>query len=537
MLDASTSDRASRLMRQLEARYTFEAVLGRGGSGVVFEVENRQLGRREALKLLGQTLNRDDAPRFVHEAKIMAALDHPHIVPIYAFGETAGCLWYSMKLVEGPTLGKFLQVVPRCGVSEACRLAIPMLEALVLSHSRGIIHRDIKPANILLDATAGPLLTDFGIAKTEGDPMRTETGLVLGTPAYVSPEQSLGQKLDGRTDLYALAVSLYQLLTGRLPFEEGNSLAIMLQRFQADAVPLATHRPDLPPVLARLVDRGMARQPEDRFASAQKMLEAFQALAAAEQIDAQQPLSLPAGLAVRREPLPAELTWATKSEATGASPTVGRLAANAPTQALSTREAPRSTDASRRRWLWAGFTLVALSTSGFGLWKAFQPRRTASPMPTQVAPVQTEPAPSLLPPAASGNRTEAAALPARPALEPPLVRRPVTPPMLLETPKVLLPEGSPCGGRTIPVEVQVDEAGTVSSAGTALGGRSTLGVSRSMGVTGAAPAAAPGRARRRAAASVPFPEAAGGSRLRAAPSGRCDLGGHGRCGAAGLGRS
>ncbi len=465
MLDASTSDRAGRLMRQLEARYTFLALLGRGGSGVVFEVENRQLGRREALKLLGQNLNRDDAPRFVHEAKIMAALDHPHIVPIYAFGETAGCLWYSMKLVEGPTLGKFLQVVPRCGVSEACRLAIPVLEALVLSHSRGIIHRDIKPANILLDATAGPLLTDFGIAKTEGDPMRTETGLVLGTPAYVSPEQSLGQKLDGRTDLYALAVSLYQLLAGRLPFEEGNSLAIMLQRFQADAVPLATHRPDLPPALAHLVERGMARQAEDRFRSAQEMLEAFQALASASYIDAQQPLSLPEGLAVRREPLPAELTWTTTSGAAGATPTVGRFEANAPTQALPARGPTPPPGASRRRGLWAGFILMLLAVSGFGLWKVSQTRDPAPPLatPTQVAPPQAKPVPALDPPAAADKRT-GAALPARPAPEPALVRRPVTPPMLLETPKVILPEGSPCGGRTVPVEVQVNEAGTVSSA-------------------------------------------------------------------------
>ncbi len=461
MLDAASSDRAVRLIRRLEDRYAFLGMLGKGGSGLVFEVQNRQLRRKEALKILGQIYGRDDGQRFAHEAKLMAALDHPHIIPIYAFGEDAGNLWYSMKLVEGPTLARYLTAALQPGLAETCQVAIPVLEALALSHSRGIIHRDIKPANILLDPAAGPLLTDFGIAKAESDPMMTETGLVLGTPAYVSPEQCLGQAVDGRTDLYALAVSLYQFLAGRLPFEEGNSLAMVIQRFREDAIPLGTLRPDLPDPLTDIITKSMQRRPEDRFASAQDMKEAFLHLANLAGVDWKQPLRLPHGLGPKRSPLPEAFLVSASQEATVALPArSGGVDANASTRALQGRQASQS-DApgkapGRRLWLAA----LLLPIAALGAWVLTRPPQSMPPFAPAPAAGQAEtlrtpgPAPRPLQ-KVPVNRQEK---------EPPPTRRAVTPPQLLETPKVLLPEGSPCGGQSVTVELQVDEAGLVTEA-------------------------------------------------------------------------
>ncbi len=464
MLDAANSAQASRLMQLLEGRYAFLALLGRGGSGLVFEVENKQLGRKEALKLLGQILGRHDGERFVHEAKMMAALDHPRIIPIYAFGEDEGSFWYSMRLVEGPTLAGFIRMAPEPDLTLACQVAIPVLEALVLSHGRGIIHRDIKPANILLDPSSGPLLTDFGIAKAESDPTLTETGLVLGTPAYVSPEQSLGQKVDGRSDLYALAISLYQLLTGRLPFQEGNSLAIVLQRFQEEAIPLRQLRPDLPEGLIAIITQAMARKPEDRFAHAQDMLDAFLRLAEGAGIHWQQPILLPPGLGPKRDPLPEPMVSGQASN-----PTVAILTPRADAEANPLTRLLRAARSAKRA-AWTGAqggrvlrAMLGLSVLVLGSWFLLN-RWRASTAPTNIkAPAISTPAKAAKPPE---RKVESIPEPRslHPAQEPLVTRRAVTPPELLETPKVAFPEGSPCGGRSVTVELQVDETGAVSSA-------------------------------------------------------------------------
>lgn len=471
MLDAVRSDRAVHLMRELESRYVFLGLLGRGGSGLVFEVENRQLGRREALKLLGQVLGRHDIQRFAHEARMMAALDHPRILPIYAFGEADGAPWYSMKLVEGPTLARYLKVAPRPGPLEACQVAIPVLEALELSHSRGIIHRDIKPANILLDAAHGPILADFGIAKAESDPTMTETGLVLGTPAYVAPEQSLGQRVDGRSDLYALAISLYQLLAGRLPFEEGSTLAILMQRFQEAPLPLASLRPDLPGDLITLIARGMERQPEARFADAREMRQAFIQLAETTGLPWQLPLAIPAGLEAQRDPLPDTLLTPDHRNRTDTT-TAPRRPSSAdaatsplPTEVLARLRSERGMSG-RKVWL----PVAALVAVGMGV-AAWAFRRSGTPPAAGADPVSA-PAPQVqapppqaqaLPPTASKGLAESPSPRAsRPAgTEPLLVRRAVTPPRLVDTPSVVLPPGSPCGGQPVSVELQVDEAGAV----------------------------------------------------------------------------
>lgn len=452
------SDRTVKLIRLLEAQYDFVALLGRGGSGLVFEVENRRLGRREALKFLSRSLGRDDSRRFAYEAKLMAGLDHPHIIPIYAFGEDEGCLWYSMRLVEGPTLGGYLKLVHRLSAAEALHVAIPVLEALSLAHEKGIVHRDIKPGNILLDPQAGPLVTDFGVAKIEGNPLQTETGMMLGTPAYVSPEQSLGQKVDGRTDLYALGVSLYEVMTGRLPFGEGNSLAIVLQRLQEEAPSLRELCPEVPEEIAAVIARAMDRDVERRFSSALEMRDALVRAAEGRGLDWQRALVVPEGVRPRRESLPEYLALSTlrghggSDSVTSASPVLADP--SAPTPPPQRRTQRRG--GLRPTMVFLGFLGVLFAGWGMARWRGASKALPSAEAPSaQAQPEKQAPQPAPQPKPVAPVRSQIEA--------PAPLRRAVIPPQLLDPPKVLRAEGGPCLGQSVTVEVNVDEGGFVTS--------------------------------------------------------------------------
>lgn len=454
MPDPLDSYRPGQLMRLLQGRYEFLGLLGRGGCGLVFEVENRSLGRREAIKFFSQSFARDGSQRFAQEARIMAALDHPQIVPIYSFGEEGGCLWYAMKLVEGPPLSSFLKPRGQSPMADALRVGIPLLEALAFTHARGIIHRDIKPGNILLDPQAGPILTDFGIAKAENNLQHTETGAFLGTPAYISPEQGLGQPVDGRTDLYALGVVLYQMVAGRLPFGEGNSLAVMLQRLQTEAESPRAHRPDLPEELARVIEKALARDPDRRFATALEMSQALIRVAETQGLDWQGPLAIPPGLGPPREPIPLE--WSSAIDAADPTAWMASVSGTAG-QMLGTEKAqPRK---SRSAWAVGVVVLGGLAAAGWGTW-----HRRTQPIPEVIAPRPHPQAPRPDPPPPQGFTTATALPVKRPGPEPQLIRRAVTPAQLLEPPLVDKFIDPGCSGKTATVEVHVDETGSVSAA-------------------------------------------------------------------------
>jgi serine/threonine-protein kinase len=272
-------ERGREIARLLEGRYEVLGLLGRGGFAAVYQVRNLRLQRLEALKVVAGTHEESSEfrQRFEQEARVAASLEHPTILKVYDFGHDAGTLWYSMPFVDGPTLRGEIKRRETFEEESAVRIVIPLLDALEYSHARGVIHRDIKPDNVLLDKRDRPYLMDFGIAKTDDSLVKTQTGLVLGSPAYISPEQLRGERLDGRTDVYSLAASLFQMVTGSVPFRS-DRMADLASRLTEDAPRLSTRKADVSPDLDRIVARALARSRGERYPGAREMrldLEAF----------------------------------------------------------------------------------------------------------------------------------------------------------------------------------------------------------------------------------------------------------------------
>jgi len=255
----------------LEGRYRVERELEKGGMATVYLATDLRHERQVALKVLKPELAaRVGAERFLAEIKTTAGLQHPHILPLHDSGTADGYLYYVMPYVEGETLQQRMERDQRISVEEAVGIAIEVAEALHAAHEKGVVHRDVKPANILL--TRGrPLVADFGIAFAAdrvGEERLTDTGLSLGTPHYMSPEQVSGEGVDGRSDVYSLACVLYEMLAGSPPFGGATGRAILAGHVAGPVPSLETGRAGVPRALAASVKQGMAKSPEDRFPDA-----------------------------------------------------------------------------------------------------------------------------------------------------------------------------------------------------------------------------------------------------------------------------
>jgi hypothetical protein len=248
-------------------RYRIVEELGRGANGVVYRADDSVLGRHVALKELPLQLSNDDfvVPRFRQEARVLAKLNHPNIVQVYDFIEHGGRMWMAIELVEAGDLASFLKSRGSLPAPEAAWFGRQMADAVAFAHDRGVVHRDLKPLNVLLADDHTPKITDFGLAKLTEGSVHTVEGTVMGSPHYMSPEQADGRPVDNRADVYSLGVILYQMLTGRVPFE-GDIASVLAQHVRKPPPPPRKVAPDnqIPPKLERLVLAMLAKKPDDR---------------------------------------------------------------------------------------------------------------------------------------------------------------------------------------------------------------------------------------------------------------------------------
>src|SRR3954470_3210106 len=267
------SNSGDQLAAALQGQYVVQRELGRGGMAVVYLAHDLRHDRPVALKVLhselAQALGQE---RFLREIKLVARLQHPHILSVHDSGESTDRFWFTMPYVEGESLRARLVRERQLPIDDAIRIARETADALDYAHRHGIIHRDIKPENILLTEEHA-LVADFGIchalAPSESGERLTETGVVVGTPAYMSPEQAAGERsLDARTDIYSLAVVLYEMLAGEPPYTGPTAQAILARRVSEPAPSVLRLRPEVPDSIAGALRRALLTVPADRFSRA-----------------------------------------------------------------------------------------------------------------------------------------------------------------------------------------------------------------------------------------------------------------------------
>jgi serine/threonine protein kinase len=348
-------------------KYEIKRPLGRGAMGTVYEGWDPIIARRVAIKTVRLPYESDPETeealaRFRREAQAAGRLNHPNIVGVFDYGETSDLAYIVMEFVDGPPLKSLLDRQDRFVLADTVRIMEDVLAGLHYSHERGVVHRDIKPANVMLTGTGQAKIADFGIARIESSSM-TQAGTVLGTPAYMSPEQFMGQVVDARTDIYSSGVLLYQLLTGERPFEGGMS-AIMHKALNTDPPSPSQLSVTAPPSFDAVVRRAMARRPEDRYRSATEFAAAIRAALSASAEPASQDEVTQVTMAARPRADPGVAAASASGEVPASQP-VGRL----PVPVMA-----------------AGAVLLLAFLGAAGWW--FLPR-TPPPIQTQVATTTT----------------------------------------------------------------------------------------------------------------------------------------------------
>jgi len=263
------------------AGYRLEEKIGEGGMAVVFRAQDERLQRQVALKILSPALTADEKfrRRFIRESRSAAAVDDPHIIPVFDAGDADGVLFIAMRYVPGGDVGTLVRRLGPLPRARAAAVVSAVASALDAAHAAGLVHRDVKPANMLLDARPGRpdhvYLSDFGLTKSSSSTSLTSTGHFMGTLDYSAPEQIRGQQVDPRTDEYALACVAFALLSGAPPFRRDQAMAVMYAHLSAPPPMLTSLRPDLPPAVDEVMQRGLAKAPEDRYRSCGKFADAL----------------------------------------------------------------------------------------------------------------------------------------------------------------------------------------------------------------------------------------------------------------------
>ena len=267
-------------MKERIGHYSIVSELGRGGMGVVYKAHEDSLNRFVALKVLGKHLSEDESfvERFKREAQSAASLNHPNIVQVYAIDEFEGQHYFAMEYVQGASIQQMIKTQGSLNPVAAGRLILQAASGLGAAHGRGIIHRDIKPANLMVDERGLVKITDFGLALLAAGTTRlTATGMFMGTPGYLSPEQCLDEDIDQRTDIYSLGVSFYEMLTGITPLSADSPLALLRQIIDVEPKDVGELRPEVPEALRVILRKMMAKKPADRYADCAALIVDLQA--------------------------------------------------------------------------------------------------------------------------------------------------------------------------------------------------------------------------------------------------------------------
>jgi serine/threonine-protein kinase len=348
-----------------DGRYRIERKLGAGGMADVYLAEDQELGRRVAIKILNSRHGNDDQfiERFRREAKNAAALNHPNIVSIYDRGEAEDTYYIAMEFLDGRTLKELIIGRGAAPINVAIEYARQILSALRFAHRHGIVHRDIKPHNVLVDGEGRVKVTDFGIARA-GTSQMTETGSIVGTAQYLSPEQAKGGEVDPRSDLYSLGVVLYELLTGKTPFDGETPVEIAMKHLSATPKPPSKLRPDVPRELDMVVMRALAKNPDERYQSADEMEGDLERVARGARVSA---TTADTATQVLRRPAAAALA----ASATAATMIAPPPASAAPPPTVVEEEEEYAEGGDRPLWPWlvaVGFVVAAV-IAGFFVWQ------------------------------------------------------------------------------------------------------------------------------------------------------------------------
>jgi serine/threonine protein kinase len=264
---------------QMLGPYQIISQVGEGGMATVYKAYQPSMDRNVAIKVLPGQLaeSAEFTSRFQQEARIIAKLEHPHILPVFDYGESGGVTYLVMRYLDAGTLRDRMENGRPLPLEEIDRLFTQLADALSYAHSYGIIHRDLKPSNALIDSQGNLFLTDFGIAKLleSASPRLTQTDAIMGTPAYISPEQAQSARVNQRSDIYSLGIILYEMVTGRVPFVAETPLAVILKHV-SDPLPLPSSlKPDIPETIEKVVLKALAKEPNDRFATVEEFLSAW----------------------------------------------------------------------------------------------------------------------------------------------------------------------------------------------------------------------------------------------------------------------
>src|SRR5512141_2505041 len=381
--------------------YDIERELGGGGMSRVFVATDRSLGRKIVIKLLSPELTAGvNRERFRREIQVAAQLQHPHIVPLLSAGEQGEIVYYTMPFIEGESLKTALEKGP-LPVRDVVRVLYDVVDALGYAHARGVIHRDIKPANILRSG-AHSLITDFGVAKALNASMpsqaMTSTGLAIGTPAYMAPEQLAGDPTaDHRIDIYAVGLMAYELLSGQSPFAALSPQAVMAALFTVDPKPLTQIRKDIPKRLSAIVMQCLAKNAGDRPPNAESLLNLLDTIATSSGEIRTREHKVPAPLVVSPTAVVGSPRFLTppSSVASVAAVPIPSATPAASTAAFSMEEEPRG-----RRGLLVGAGIAALliaGVAGFLMFRGGGTKQVAAVEPLKSADAQAAPAASLTP--------------------------------------------------------------------------------------------------------------------------------------------